>query len=47
VIYPSLGYEGPYFQQSRDEAYITRTKVLAVEVTSIVREGRTQVLGSD
>jgi hypothetical protein len=41
AIYPGSGYEGPYFPQRRDEAYITRTKVLTVGVTSTAREGRT------
>jgi hypothetical protein len=34
VIYPGSGNARPYFQQRGDEAYITRTEVPVVGVTS-------------
>jgi hypothetical protein len=38
--YPGSGNTRPYFQQRGDEAYITRTKVPAVGVTSTTGEGK-------
>jgi hypothetical protein len=40
AIYPSSGNAKPYFQQRGDDAYITRTKVPAVGITSTAGEGR-------
>jgi hypothetical protein len=40
AIYPGSGNAKLYFQQRGDEAYITRTEVPAIGITSTTGEGK-------
>jgi hypothetical protein len=43
AMYPDLGNARPYFQQRGDEAYITRTEIPAVGITSTTGEGKSPI----